>query len=258
MMMMLPYLVLGLAAGSVGGLLGVGGGIIHVPALVLFFDRPMHLAVSATLLVNVAVAIGSVWGHRGTGRLDWRIIAQLAPGAVAGAVLGALLGSGLPQTGLRHCFALFALIVSIYLFTRRRAEPAGAQRHDPRRNRTLEWGIGGSTGLASGLLGVGGGIVAVPAQNLLMGIPFPQAVANASGLIIGVSGVAAITAWRAGLSHGHFGSWDPLHLAAFLAPGAMIGGHFGARCVGKVSPLFLQKAFALLLAVTSLCMMEIF
>lgn len=159
--------LIGLLAGALSGLFGVGGGLVIVPLLVFFLGFDQRLASGTSLAAIVPTAAVGVVSYAVHGSVSWLAAVLLAAGAIAGAQVGSWLLSRLPQTVLRWCFVGFlgVVIVSLFLVI-------------PSRDAVLQigwWqgaalvGLGVVTGILSGLLGVGGGIVVVPALSLLFG-----------------------------------------------------------------------------------------
>jgi len=128
-MSLLIVVVVGLAAGFLGGLLGVGGGILLVPAF-LFFLRDqitdMKMAVGTSMAVIVAVAVIGTIEHARGGRVNWRIVPVVAAFAMIGSYTGARLTSYIATAWLRRIFALLLIAVALKMFftTDRKESPA--------------------------------------------------------------------------------------------------------------------------------------
>jgi uncharacterized protein len=118
-------LAIGVAAGFLAGLLGVGGGILLVPAMVLLFGFDQHVAQGTSLLVIIpAAALGSFTHHR-RGRMALREAAVLGVGGVIGAIVGSTTALALDEDVLRRLFAVLILVVAgrLLLAVRRASEP---------------------------------------------------------------------------------------------------------------------------------------
>jgi len=158
------YLVLGVIAGLVGGLLGLGGGILIVPALLFLFiwqgltaDILMHLAVATSLFTIVFTSISSSYAHHKHQAVLWSQVFLLTPGIIVGAVLGALLVDHVSSDILRRLFGIFEILIACQIgFS---VKPT-AQRSLPGRNGMLI--AGGGIGTLSTILGIGGGTLTVP------------------------------------------------------------------------------------------------
>ena len=158
---------IGLVAGLLSGLFGVGGGTVIVPMLLLLLHFDQRLAAGTSLAAIVPTATVGVISYGVTGSVAWIPAIILAAGAVVGAQIGTWLLARLPQNALRWGFVGFLLIVIVMLFV-----------VVPSRDAVLElnWLTGGGlvllgifTGIMAGLLGVGGGVIVVPALIFLFG-----------------------------------------------------------------------------------------
>jgi uncharacterized protein len=112
-MTILTLLMIGLLAGIIGAALGVGGGIVIVPALVVLVAVPQHAAQGTSLAVIVPTAIVAAIVHGGAGRVDWRLAAALGAGGVIGGVMGALSALSLDALVLRRLFAVFLVLTAL-------------------------------------------------------------------------------------------------------------------------------------------------
>ena len=160
-------ILVGLAAGLLSGLFGVGGGTVIVPALVFFLGFNQRLAAGTSLAAIVPTATVGVISYATTGSVAWVAAIILAAGAIIGAQIGTWLLHRLPLPVLRWGFVgfLVLVIISLYLVI-------------PSRDAGIEYTIlsvvglivlGLITGILAGLLGVGGGIVVVPVLMILFG-----------------------------------------------------------------------------------------
>lgn len=153
------YLALGAVAGLLAGLLGVGGGLVVVPALAALFawqgfpaDGLMHFAVGTSLAAIVLTAASSALAHHRRGAVLWGVVAGMAPGAVVGTLGGAMVAAALSSRQLRVCFGLFELAVAAYMLV----DPT------PRTLRGLpgpltRTAVGALIGAISALAGIAGG-----------------------------------------------------------------------------------------------------
>jgi len=111
-------IAVGLFAGVLGGLFGVGGGIIFVPSLVLLFDLGQVDAEATSLLAILPVVIAGTWRQHGYENVRWRAAAVIGVTAVVGVELGVLTAKSLPEVTLRRLFAVLVLFVSAQLVWR--------------------------------------------------------------------------------------------------------------------------------------------
>ncbi len=193
-------LVIGAFAGVVAGLLGVGGGIVLVPAFfytftALGYSGPylMQICLATSLATIIVTSIRSVRAHNARGAVDWEILRGWAPGIAIGAILGVLIAAGLRSVVLQGIFGVLGLMVGLYLAFGRphwrlgTVMPQGIRR----------WTAGPVMGFLSVLMGIGGGSFGVPLMSLY-GVAIHRAVATASGfgLVIAVPSVAGFLLLR--------------------------------------------------------------
>jgi len=190
-------LIIGLAAGVLAGLLGIGGGLVIVPALtaLLIFRQvdeniAVPVAVATSLATMLMTAASSVWFHYRRGAVDWPTVARLGSGVAAGAAAGALLATLISGEILARVFAVIAAFIGLRMIFVQAPRPVARPAY-PR----LWWLAGPLIGAASALVGIGGGTFNVPylARN---GYRMVQAVANASacGWPIALAGSAVFAA----------------------------------------------------------------
>jgi uncharacterized membrane protein YfcA len=246
--MTLALLVLGLFAGGVGALVGVGGGIIITPVLALYFGVPMHQAIGASLMAVIATstATSSVYLERHVANIRLGMTLELA--TTIGAAVAAVIAGYADRKTLALLFALF-LFYSAFSMAQK-AWQSRAVKHEGSlpEYRVRRYGLGMTASLVagalSGLLGIGGGPIKVPVMYLFMGVPLRAATAT-SNFMIGVT--AATSAYI------YYGRGDVvLGLAAPLVAGAFAGSLLGAWASPRVRAsniLFLLMAVALYLAV---------
>lgn len=247
----------GLVAGTLAGLLGVGGGIVLVPVLyhvlsALGVDEAvrMHLAVGTSFATIIPTAIRSVRAHAKRGAVDFALLRRWAPATFLGTALGTLLAGAASGWALTLIFACLVLIVSAYLAFGREtwrlgdAVPAGARSS----------AIAGAIGAVSAFMGIGGGTFAVPAMTLY-GIPIHRAVATSAGLgiVIAIPGALGYILAGWGVQHLPPGSLGYVNLIGFLllTPTMVIAAPFGARLAHSLPRDALRRAFALFLALTA-------
>ena len=165
---LLAYIGIGLVAGFLSGLFGVGGGILIVPALVLLLHFDQKLASGTSLLAVVPIAIVGMLAYFTAGQVDWAIGIPLAIGMIGGGILGSWLLQRLPTIVISWIFIAVLLVVAVRLFfeepTRGESTPL-----DPLGIALLVV-LGVIVGTLSGLVGVGGGIIIVPSLIVFWGI----------------------------------------------------------------------------------------
>lgn len=253
------YLLLGAFAGTIAGLLGVGGGLIIVPVLVYVFTRQgvapdlmVHLAVGTSLATIVFTSISSVRAHHRRGAVLWKVFWKLTPGIVVGALIGSLIAEWMPAPVLRRFFALFEWVVATQLLMGLRPMPS----------RTLPgwpgmFGVGGVIGCISSIVGIGGGTLTVPFL-VWCNKRMQEAVATSSacGLPIAVAGAAGFV--MTGWSHPHLPpqSLGFVYLPAFLGVvlASVLFAPLGAWLAHRLPADTLKRVFALFLYALGLYM----
>ncbi|MGW6909927.1 sulfite exporter TauE/SafE family protein [Streptomyces sp. NPDC054940] len=244
----MSVLVLGLLAGAVTGLalgaLGGGGSVLAVPALMYLLGFTPAAAATASLVVVAVTSVTALGTHARDGTVRWRAGALFAAAGLVPAAVGGVVSGRLPGGLLTGAFALVAAVAAL-----RMLRPSAAVRHDEvpvRAGRVAQAGAG--LGAVTGVLGVGGGFLAVPALVNVVGLRMRAAVGT-SLLVITVNSLVALAA-RAG-------SAEPVDWAAVapFAAAAVLGAWDGKRLAGKVSGGTLRRIFAYVLLAVALFML---
>lgn len=247
----LAYPVVGLLSGMLAGLLGIGGGLIIVPALLFILPyqeasqvSSMHAAVATSLATVVMTATVATYSHHRRGAVVWPIVVRMAGGLAIGAGSGALLVDALPAEVLRNCYGVFALGIAAYMalnpqFTGERALPG--------------WpgllGIGMLIGHLSAIVGIGGGTLTVPFLRWCrLSLQHAVATSSACGLPIALGATLGFT-----LLHNNLNDSAPgyIHWPAALGIGltSLLAAPWGVRLAHHVSTVTLNAIFSIFLAV---------
>ncbi|MCO1577460.1 sulfite exporter TauE/SafE family protein [Crossiella sp. SN42] len=234
-------LAIGLTSGLLSGLFGVGGGVLIVPALVLLAGFGQKLAHGTSLAAVVPISVTGALGYAMEGSVNWVVAALLAAGSMAGALIGTWLLHVLPVRWLRYGFAALLLLTAVRL---------GLET--PHRLAEAELDVGGAVlmlalgllvGTLSGLFGVGGGIIMVPAMILLFGIS--DVVAKGTSLLVVIP--TGIIATVQNLKRGN----ADLRSAALLGLAGVVSAYGGVRLALLLPPRVSVLLFAALLAFTA-------
>ena len=233
--------LIGLLAGIFGGLVGLGGGVIMIPLMVRFFKFSQHQAHGTSLMALVFTGLSGALTYYLNGSVDLLAAVCLAAAAIFTARFGALYANALPEWKLQRAFGFFVICVSFLLLSKPYlshlaflAHPAGG------------WvkiaallGSGAVAGFLSGMMGVGGGSIMVPALVLMVG--HSQYTAQGSSLAAMVPGgsVGAYTHWRLGNV--------VLKVLPGLVPGILIGTYLGGNLAHLLSEANLRLIFAAVL-----------
>ncbi len=260
----------GIAAGVVGSLLGLGGGILIVPLLTLVFNLPLLTAVGVSLVCVIVTsgASAGVYLERRVANLRLGMVLELF--TAIGALAGGLAAFLLPEVVLELLFTGLLLYVAVTMARRRDPPPEMATAADSLgeqipapdesfaatlsgpgyRVRHLGFGVVGSVvaGVTSALLGVGGGLVKVPVMHVIMGVPLRVATAT-SNLMIGItaSASAIIYLLRGGI--------DP-YVASPTAIGVFLGASLGSRIAHRIHLQVLRGLFVVILLYTAWQMLQ--
>lgn len=244
----------GLAAGLLGGLLGIGGSVVMIPALAIIFGsknpHSQHLYQAAAMAVNVAVSAPAAAEHIRRGVLHAKLFVWVLASAMVTIVLGVLLSNTLDGLTLRRVFAVFLVYISgvtiLKLARRRPEEKPEDARVTPLRGSI----VGGVMGFAAGLLGVGGGVLAVPLAHTLCRLPLRRCIAVSSATMCLTAAVGATLKISSLPSHG-FSPQTGLGIALTLAPTAVLGGALGARLTHRLPITAVRIVFVALLLVAA-------
>lgn len=233
----------GVGAGTLGALLGVGGGIVLVPVLSLAFGVPLQHAVAVSLACVIASSSGAAAAYVRDHRIDVRLGMKLEIFTVAGALAGAFVAPHLPKAAIEILFGLMVIPVARSLLRPTPTEDVARVEGRAVEVRNLPLGYAASfgAGTMSAVLGIGGGPIKVPVMTLLLGVPFKVATAT-SNFMIGVTAAASVFVY---LSRGLL----DLSIAVPTVLGVIAGATVGARLMPHVPTRLLKKIFAVVLGV---------
>jgi uncharacterized membrane protein YfcA len=231
--------VVGVAAGFLSGLFGVGGGVLMVPALVLVLAMEQRLAHGTSLAAIVPIALAGVLGYALEGEVDWAASLFLIIGSAGlGARIGTHLLHVLPQRVLAFAFGLAMLATAARLVL----DSGGASgRPDLTVGMALALvGVGVVAGTAAGLLGVGGGFITVPAMVVFVGIPATVPKGSSLAVIIPTAAVGT----RRNLQRGN----ADLRTAALVGVSGMVSSFLASQISVGLDEQLSNRMFAVLLA----------
>jgi uncharacterized membrane protein YfcA len=246
------YFGLGLAAGFMAGLLGVGGGLLMVPALSWAFAQQgfapqfnIHLALATSLAVIVPTSLSSLRAHHAHGAVDWLAVRRIAPGILLGTLVGSLAAAKLPDAGLKIFFTVFLFYAATQMLLG--FKPPASRQMPGWAGMTL---AGGVIGLVSSWVGIGGGTLSVPfltwcnaglrrAIGTSSAIGLPIALAGTLGYVMSGLSVTNLPAASVGFVY--------LPALAAIALGSWLTAPFGARATHRLPVRQVKKIFAGLL-----------
>ena len=231
-------IAVGFVAGTMGSLLGVGGGIIMVPALTLLGLSPVQTA-STSLIAVASTSVSSTIEYSRHKRIDYRLGLEITIFAIPGAVLGAIMSEYLSEGSFKLLFGIILVLTGIYiLYKNSILKDTGVKKRSMvPRAAVFAATFGG--GIISSLFGVGGGIIYVPAMLLVLGITMHRA-APTSQFILMITSMAGV------LVHSYLLHPDYLQALA-LSAGAFVGAQIGARISRTTKESLLHQLLAMIL-----------
>jgi uncharacterized membrane protein YfcA len=247
------YLALGAFAGVFAGMLGIGGGLVLVPALALMFAAQaqfpageiLHVALGTSMASIIFTAIASIRTHHRHGAIRWDVVKTITPGILVGTGLGTLVAASVPTRPLAVFFTFFVCLVAVQM----------AMNLKPKATRELPGsggiaGVGLGIGVLSSLVAIGGGSLTVPFLTWCnVRIQHAIGTSAAVGLPIAMGGTAGyvFNGWgMAGLPAGSLG-YVYLPALAILVAATMVTAPVGARLAHRLPVATLKRIFAGLL-----------
>jgi len=256
----LLLLAVGAFAGVLAGLLGVGGGIILVPAFFYVFQalgypdfQLMQVCLATSLATIIVTSIRSVMAHNKKGAVDWEILRSWAPGIVLGAVVGFFIASSLRSATLQMIFGVLAIIVGLYMTFGKAhwrvgdAMPKGVARIV----------LSPVIGFLSVLMGIGGGSFGVPTMSLY-NVPIHRAVATAAGFGVIIAVPSVIGFLTVDLQSPPPFTIGAVNMPAFILVIAMtlITAPWGAALAHRMDPKPLKRVFGVFLMLVAINMLR--
>jgi uncharacterized membrane protein YfcA len=264
-------LSIALGSGFLGALLGLGGGVIMVPLLVFLLGLPIHIAAGASIVAVVATssASDSVYFKDEITNMRLGMFLELATtvGAITGASIMAVMSDNILKLvfGVSLIYASTVMIHQMSKMTRSwEMKPndwlanklhLGGKYWDEARGETIEYGVHRTlptfsisyvAGVVSGLLGIGGGGIKVPAMNVVSSVPMKVAVAT-SNFMIGVTAAASALVY---IRNGYV----DIFVTAPIVLGTLIGSFMGAKVTCKLRGVFIKRVFVIVLMILGLKM----
>jgi uncharacterized membrane protein YfcA len=247
------YLALGAFAGVFAGMLGIGGGLVLVPALALMFAAQaqfpageiLHVALGTSMASIIFTAIASIRTHHRHGAIRWDVVKTITPGILVGTGLGTLVAASVPTRPLAVFFTFFVCLVAVQM----------AMNLKPKATRELPGsvgiaGVGLGIGILSSLVAIGGGSLTVPFLTWCnVRIQHAIGTSAAVGLPIAIGGTAGyvFNGWaKVGLPAGSLG-YVYLPALAILVAATMVTAPVGARLAHRLPVATLKRIFAGLL-----------
>ena len=251
------YILLGLVAGLVAGLLGAGGGLIIVPILTWLLEsqglihNAMHYALGTSLASILFTSISSLRAHHARGAVEWSTVTRITPGILFGTFVGAALAAQLSPLPLKIFFVVFLFYAAAQMWW----------NFKPASHRQLPgfagmFGAGSVIGAVSSWVGIGGGTLSVPFQ-LWCNVPLHRAIGTSAAIGLPIAAAGALGYALHGPESGAIpGSLGYIHLTALvcIAIGSVATAPLGARSAHALPVGKLKRIFALFLLILALRM----
>ena len=252
---------MGAIAGVMAGLLGIGGGALIVPVLVIVFESQkmdagivMQTALGTSLATIVFTALSSVLAHHRRSAVKWAIVRRITPGIVIGGLLGAAIADVLPSRTLQIMFVIFMFAIAVQFGFGILAATA---------SRTLPGPVGMSLagtaiGAASSLFGVGGGSMSVPFMTWCS-VPVRQAIATSAAIGMPIALASTVGYIVAGFGDPRLPPWSIGYVAlpAFfgVVVASTVAAPLGARLAHRLPEIVLRRIFAVFVTILGLRML---
>jgi uncharacterized membrane protein YfcA len=260
-------LLLGLLAGTLGGMLGVGGSVVMIPGLAFLFtysksvEPNQHLFQASAMIVNVVVSVPAMLRHRKAGALVGDALIWMLPAALVFILVGVWVSNLSVFQGadggrwLGRLLAVFLVYVIGVNIQKLRTHPHAESEIEPHVTPLRGFGVGTVMGTIAGLLGIGGGAVAVPLQQVWMKLPLRKCIGNSSAIICISATIGALFKNASLAQHATEATpidWrTSLLIAALLAPTAYVGARIGAGLTHSLPLRQVRMAFIGLMAVAA-------
>jgi len=249
----LIYCVLGIFAGLVAGLFGVGGGIIIVPVLIYTFgvlampaEVLTHMAIGTSLACIVLTSLSSIYTHHKKSAVDWPLVGLMVPGIILGSWFGGTTAAFLSGVQLQLIIGVFAIVTAWRMWSQSKSE---ADLNLPAK--PVLFGVSALIGWASSIFGIGGGSLNVPFLSS-RGVQAQRAVASAAALGFPIALVGSLSFVHSGWGNAQL----PAESFGFVYWPALLGivifstifARFGALLAHKLSAQMLKRSFAVFLS----------
>ncbi|MDO5644049.1 MAG: sulfite exporter TauE/SafE family protein [Paracoccus sp. (in: a-proteobacteria)] len=250
----------GALAGVLAGLLGVGGGIVLVPAFFYLFsaagygsDDLMQICLATSLATIVVTSVRSVMAHHRKDAVDWQILKDWALGIALGAAAGVVMVASLRTHTLQIIFGVLVAVIALYMMFGR----ASWRLADEMPQGPVKYLLAAVTGFLSVLLGIGGGSIGVPLMTL-HGRPIHRAVATAAGFGALIAAPSALLFLLTPTENAPPGTIGAVNIPAFLIVIAMtlLTAPYGATLAHRLDAKMLKKVFAGFLMLVALNMLR--
>jgi hypothetical protein len=278
--------LLAVVVGITSGMMTMGGGILQVAGMMIFFGYGMYLIRPVAYLTNIFIFGAAARRNSRAGLVMWDTVRSVAPWAVVGVVIGYFIGNELGDKSIGVLLGVFAALMTAKGLHEilnddqeevliKSDEGDAVVSEDDEFDEIISSGedaptlrlneiiaeqsgkaiLGLPSGLISGILGISGGVAAVPLQRFIGGVAMQNAIANSSVIVFWASLSGAILAFVHGVSAGLIEWQAPLTLAAIMVPGAYLGGIVGAKLMKQLPVITLKWFYTVIMAAVAVRML---
>lgn len=253
------YFLLGTVAGTLAGMLGIGGGLIIVPVMAWLLtqqdiapDHIMHIAIGTSLATILLTANSSVWAHHKRGAVRWDVIKRMFPGLLLGTLIGSWLATVVSSDALKTIFGVFEILIALQMLFSR--QPAAHRELPGTIGLTSSGGIIGS--LAT-LLGMGGGAFAVP-WFMWCNVDAKKAIATGAAIGLPIAFFGSIGYIVGGLGADNLPQYSTgyIYWPAFvgIVAASILFAPLGARLAHSLPSKTLKRIFSVVLLIIGIKM----
>ncbi len=257
-------LALGGVAGFLAGLLGIGGGMLMVPFLMMIFatvgipdEHLVKVAIATSLATILFTSMSSVRAHWRAGAIRWPVVATLTPGIILGAMIGARLAGYVPSQWLELFFAVFVSYSATQMLRGKSPAKADGEPAEHLPSRASQVTMGGVIGILSSLVGAGGGFLTVPYLTS-RGVRIQNAIATSAACGFPIAASAAVgyvwAGWGLHLAPATFG-YIYLPGLVLVSIVSVLSAPYGARTAHRMPVAKLKRGFACMLYALSAYML---
>ena len=241
----------GIVVGIFGSLLGLGGGVLIIPMLTLIFNIPIHTAIGTSFLCIIATSSGAATHYVQQRLTDIRLGMTLELATTVGAIIGGLIAGILARNTLSVIFSFLLVYTGLSMLQKKTSDEVGDKKGNPDENyqvKRMPLGMLASffAGNVSGLLGIGGGVIKVPAMYLLMDVPLKTATAT-SNFMLGVTASASCFIY-------YFRGDVNLSISGATVIGVFLGAVIGSRLLQVIKTSVLKRIFVVVVVYLALKM----
>ena len=232
--------IVGLSAGFLSGIVGMGGALLLVPALAFVAGMPFKLATGTASLHGLAVGTSGYLVHGRYGAVDGRVGLIGGAGSVIGGLVGAAISGVLDAAGVKSIYLAAALVSLVLLLVQAEVHPARQPRRVPRADARAA-GLGALAGVVAGIVGAGGAFVLIPLSRWALRMPIHRAIGTS--MLVSIFTAVSATAGKALLGQ------VPWTQAALVVTGSALGTHAGARLAHRIPARPLRRLLIAILVV---------